>query len=83
MRLPRDLSASDLIARLARYGYQVTRQRGSHIRLTTQEQGEHHLTVPDHDVLRIGTLSGILSDVAEHFGLSRDEILEGLFGDRS
>ena len=83
MRLPRDVSASDLIARLATYGYQVTRQRGSHIRLTTQQQGEHHLTVFNHDALRIGTLAGILSDVAVHLGLSRDQVLEGLFGDRS
>ena len=30
--------------------------------------------------MRVGTLSGILGDVAEHFGISRDELLEDLFG---
>ncbi len=80
MRLPRDVSASDLIARLARFGYQVTRQRGSHVRLTTQERGQHHLTVPNHGGLRVGTLSDILSAVAEHFGIPREEVVERLFG---
>ena len=35
MKLPRDLSASDVVRGLERLGYVVTRQRGSHIRLTT------------------------------------------------
>ena len=38
------------------------------------------MTIPQHAALRIGTLSGILTDVAEHFGLSRDEVTERLFG---
>jgi len=83
MRLPRDVSATDVIRRLAKYGYRVTRQRGSHVRLTTQERGEHHLNVPEHDALHVGTPSGMLSDVAEHFGLAREEVVEGLSGDRS
>jgi predicted RNA binding protein YcfA (HicA-like mRNA interferase family) len=61
MKLPRDLAAADLIKALATFGYRQTRRKGSHIRLTTQQQGEHHVTVPDHDPLRIGTLSGIVA----------------------
>jgi len=80
MKLPRDLSADDLAKLLARYGYEVTRQKGSHLRLTTQQQGEHHLTVPKHGFLRIGTLSDVLSDVAEHLGMSRDQLVRELFG---
>jgi predicted RNA binding protein YcfA (HicA-like mRNA interferase family) len=79
MRLPRDLSADDLIRALASLGYQPTRQRGSHIRLTTQQGGEHHITIPQHDPLRIGTLANALTAVAEHFNLSREELLERLF----
>ena len=60
MRLPRDLSGASLAAALESLGYHVTRQKGSHIRLTTLENGEHHLTIPNHDPLRLGTLSGIL-----------------------
>jgi len=79
MRLPRDLSGADLIRALGSLGYAVTRQTGSHIRLTTMRRGEHHVTVPRHDSLRVGTLNHILSDVAEHFGLTRDELLARLF----
>lgn len=61
----------------------VTSRRGrfysSHLRLTTHEHGEHHLTIPHHHPLRIGTLSAILADVAKHFELSRDQLLERLF----
>ncbi|MDJ0658694.1 MAG: type II toxin-antitoxin system HicA family toxin [Crocosphaera sp.] len=35
MKLPRDLSSDDLIKALSKLGYGVTRQTGSHIRLTT------------------------------------------------
>jgi predicted RNA binding protein YcfA (HicA-like mRNA interferase family) len=80
MRLPRDLSGSDLSQALRTIGYSVTRQTGSHLRLTTQEHGEHHLTIPQHTPLRIGTLSAILADVATHYELSRDALLEKLFG---
>ncbi len=81
MRLPRDLSGADLIRALRSLGYEQTRQTGSHIRLTTSQGGEHHVTVPRHDPLRVGTLNGIITDVGQHFGWSRDETLRRLFGD--
>ena len=80
MRLPRDLSGSDLAQALHKLGYSITRQTGSHLRLTTHEHGEHHLTIPQHTPLRIGTLSAILANVATHFETSRDDLLERLFG---
>jgi predicted RNA binding protein YcfA (HicA-like mRNA interferase family) len=80
MKLLRDLSAADLIKALARRGYVTTRQKGSHIRLTTQQNGEHHLTVPNHNPLRVGTVSGILRDVSEHFDIQREDLIEELFG---
>ena len=79
MRIPRDLSGTKLIRRLRRFGYEVTRQTGSHIRLTTHEKGEHHVTVPNHDSLRVGTLAAILDKVAEHQGVDREKLLEQLF----
>lgn len=79
MRLPRDLSGSDLAHSLRKLGYSVTRQTGSHIRLTTYEHGEHHITIPLHSPLRIGTLSAILYDVSTHFKLTRDQLLDKLF----
>ena len=75
MKLPRDVSGDDLAKALRVLGYGVTRQTGSHLRLTTPDAGEHHVTVPRHSPLRIGTLAAILDDVAAHFGISRDELL--------
>ena len=80
MRLPRDVSGPALAAALAAFGYRVTRQTGSHLRLTTTERGEHHVTIPVHASLRVGTLSAVLSDVAEHFQSDRNEVAERLFG---
>jgi len=80
MRIPRDLSGADLVKRLGRLGYEVTRQTGSHIRLTSRAQGEHHVTIPNHDPLRIGTLAAILDGVAAHHGLTREALLRRLLG---
>lgn len=79
MKLPRDLSGPDLVKLLRTLDYNVTRQTGSHLRLATQQHGEHHVTIPNHSPLKIGTLAGILSDVAQQFGISRDELLKQLF----
>ena len=46
MKLPRDLSGADLAKGLSKVGYSVTRQTGSHIRLTTLSPTQHHVTVP-------------------------------------
>ena len=75
MRLPRDISGTDLIKSLRVYGYEISRQTGSHIRVTTADNGTHHVTIPNHDPLRIGTLASILDDVSEHLGISRQELL--------
>lgn len=80
MRLPRDVSGDDLAKALADLGYRATRQTGSHVRLTTLERGEHHITIPRHAALRVGTLASLLGDVAQHFALSREELVERLFG---
>jgi predicted RNA binding protein YcfA (HicA-like mRNA interferase family) len=79
MRLPRDLSGEELARSLSALGYVVTRQTGSHMRLTTHAHGEHHITIPRHAPLRVGTVAGILADVADHFGLSRETLFERLF----
>jgi len=80
VKVPRDVGGDELARRLARLGYVVTRQTGSHVRLTRRTgQGEHHVTIPRHPALRVGTLGHILRDVAEHLEMSRDELLETLF----
>jgi predicted RNA binding protein YcfA (HicA-like mRNA interferase family) len=81
VRLPRDLSGRELVRLLRRYGYEPTRQTGSHIRLQSSFKGHiHQITIPDHASLRIGTLSAILSDVAEYAGIDRADLAHDLFG---
>ena len=79
MKLPRDITGNDLAKSLGRLGYHVTRQTGSHIRITTNENGEHHITIPAHNPLKIGTLAAILSDIESHHKLTREKLLECLF----
>lgn len=79
MRLPRDVSGADLVARLRVLQHAVTRQSGSHIRLTTRLKGEHHITIPAHDPPRVSTLGAILAEIASHHSLSREELLFLLF----
>jgi predicted RNA binding protein YcfA (HicA-like mRNA interferase family) len=80
MRLPRDVSGAELTKRLERLGYSVTRQAGSHMRLTFPAAPEHHITVPKHDCLRVGTLASILQAVAARHGMSREDLVARLFG---
>ena len=80
MKLPRNISADELISSLKKFGYTISRQKGSHIRLTTISNGEHHLTIPNHDPIKLGTLSSILNDVSVHFKFSKEETVKKLFG---
>jgi predicted RNA binding protein YcfA (HicA-like mRNA interferase family) len=79
MKIPRDLSGEQLVRLLRKLDYRIVRQKGSHIRLTTDEPNEHHLTIPNHDPIKLGTLNGILFDIAEHKQLTKEELLTLLF----
>lgn len=55
------VSGERLIKALRREGWEVVRQRGSHVRL--KKPGRRHaLVVPLHREIRRGTLAGILRD---------------------
>jgi hypothetical protein len=73
---PRSWSVGTLSARAS------STTTGSHLRVTTQQQGEHHVTIPNHKALRVRTLAGILDDVAQHFKLDRAALIQQLFGPR-
>jgi predicted RNA binding protein YcfA (HicA-like mRNA interferase family) len=80
MRLPRDVGGSELASLLSKYGYDVTRQTGSHLRLTSSLRGtEHHLTIPRHAPLKVGTLSRTLKDVAAYLDMDKQDLIEELF----
>jgi len=78
MKTPRDLSGADLAKALRKLGYTVTRQNGSHLRITTQQGGEHHEVVPNHSPVKLGTLKSILHSVAQHHRMSVAELMETL-----
>ena len=81
MRLPRDISGQELASLLRRYGYEITRQTGNHLRLTSTKKGTaHHLTIPAHKQLRVGTLSAILAEIVSYLEIERDALAEELFG---
>lgn len=80
MRIPRNISGRELIKKLENLGYYKTRQVGSHIRISTQINGAHHITIPDHKPLRIGTVSSLLTDVCNHLKLPKEELINKLFG---
>ncbi|MBA3807308.1 MAG: type II toxin-antitoxin system HicA family toxin [Solirubrobacterales bacterium] len=55
------LSGRQLVKALERTGWQLARQRGSHVRMKHPARPSS-LTVPLHRELKRGTLSGILND---------------------
>lgn len=80
MKLPRDINGETLVKLLGKKGYSISRQAGSHIRLTTEQLGTHHVTIPAHRPLKVGTLASILNDIATHFGTTKETLIRELFG---
>jgi len=80
MKLPRDVGGKELAAFLEKYGYRITRQSGSHLRLTSSyKDREHHISIPAHTPLKVGTLNGILRDIAFYLEIDKQELIEKLF----
>ena len=79
MKLPRDIGGEELAKLLKKYGYSISRQSGSHLRLTSTIKGEHHLTIPKHTSLKIGTLNNILNDISIHLKIDKQTIVNELF----
>jgi len=78
MKIPRDLKGTELAKALRKhFGYELTRQDGSHMRLTSAS-GDHHLTIPNHSPLKVGTLQAILKDLARQLQIPADELLKKL-----
>jgi predicted RNA binding protein YcfA (HicA-like mRNA interferase family) len=78
VKTPRDVSGPKLVKALRHLGYEKIRQDGSHLRLTTQLDGEFHVTIPNHEPLKIGTFKGILKVVALHHGMTIEALLKKL-----
>jgi predicted RNA binding protein YcfA (HicA-like mRNA interferase family) len=81
VKLPRDLSGAEFAKLLRQYGYAEIRQSGSHIRVrSTLKASEHQVTIPAHSPLKVGTLSGILLEVATYLESSKEHLARELFG---
>jgi predicted RNA binding protein YcfA (HicA-like mRNA interferase family) len=81
MKLPRNIDGDELAHLLNRYGYRIDHQTGSHQRLSAVINGiTHDLTIPSHKPLRVGTLHGILKDVAKHQEIHLEQVIAELFG---
>ena len=76
MKLPRNAGSEALVHGLGRVGYRVQRQRGSHIYLFTPYAGGHHVVLPAHRTIKPGLLNTVLKQVADHHGMTREELLE-------
>lgn len=48
--------------------------------MTTQQRGEHHITIPAKKNLTIGKINAVLWEMVRHFGMDRKELLNELFG---
>ena len=78
MKLPRDVSGDRLIRLMDTLGYQVIRQKGSHVRLSHAGPPPHFVTVPRHKRLKTGTLQSILAEIARMRSTTVDSLIEEL-----
>lgn len=69
-KLP-NVSGSEAVRALQRLGFEMTRQRGSHI---VMRRGSSGCVVPNHREIKVGTLSGILRQA----GVSAEEFTAAL-----
>ena len=61
----------ECLSALQKLGFEIVRQKGSHI---VMRRGESGCVVPNHKEIRVGTLSGILKQA----GVSVEEFIEQL-----
>jgi len=73
------IAGKRLISFLKEIGYQVLRQRGSHVRLEKlTEAGVHKITIPNHKIIAKGTLNDILTKVSIWNQISKEELIARL-----
>jgi len=73
------VGGEQVIKLLRKLGYEIIRQKGSHVRLRKiTEAGEHNITVPKHPEMAKGTLNDILSKVSIWNNISKEKLIEML-----
>jgi len=77
------VSGKALIACLKSIGYEVVRQRGSHIRLEkSTDIGVHKITIPNHNPIAKGTLNDILNKVSLWNQIAKEQLVNMILGKR-
>ena len=75
-KLPQ-VSGADMVRFLEKLGYELIRQKGSHIRLRKITSiGEHKITIPSHKTIAKGTLNDILTRVSLWNNISKEELIK-------
>ncbi len=69
-KLPR-ISGPEIVRALQRLGFEVARQRGSHV---VMRRGASGCVVPNHREVKVGTLAGLLRQA----GVSAEEFIAAL-----
>jgi predicted RNA binding protein YcfA (HicA-like mRNA interferase family) len=57
------------------FGYRLVHERGRHLVLQTDLPTSHRIAIPDHGNLRIGTLNNIITAIARHKRMTKDDVL--------
>ena len=80
-KIPRNISGKKLVKILYKIGYRETRRTYTHIRLSQKNphNQEHHITIPDHNDIKIGTLNNIINDLSDHLRIEKKKLIEELF----
>ncbi len=68
------ISGKEVVKLLAKFGYEVDHQTGSHMILRNKEPPYRMLTVPNHREIAKGTLLAII----KQSGLTREEFMKHL-----
>lgn len=79
MKIPRNINSDNIIQLLKKYDYKITHQTGSHIRLTSNLEGtKHHIAIPGHKDLKVGTINNILSDISKYLEIEKEILIKNL-----
>lgn len=69
MQKLKQLSGKEIVKIFESYGFVLKRIKGSHVRLTlVTKESSHHITIPLHDKLKIGTYDNIVKEFENCFG---------------
>ena len=83
MRLPRDVPGK-LLVRLLQDVEAARDAPSEHdCRFVERRRIRSHVTIPLHEALRVGTLAGIVGDVAAALKISKADLAQRMFGPRA